>query len=92
MTSDLLPAALLALLLAIVSATAQMLPFGQADLLIRVPDPSHGSALLLAARSGATLISLPAPGFAVLHGDAAQVRAASGLAVVWKGRAACSTN
>ena len=92
MTSDLLPAALLAFLLAIVSATARMLPFGQADLLIRVPDASHVSALLLAARAGAALKSLPAPGFAVLHGDSAQIRAASGLAVIWKGKSPCSIN
>ena len=90
MNSDLLPAALLAFGLIVVSVTVRMLPFGSANLLVRVPDAQHGSALLLAARSNASLMSIPAPGFAVLRGDAASVRAASGLAVIWKGRAACS--
>ena len=87
---DLLPAAAIAALVTLSLATARLLPFGVATVLVRAADAA--TALRVAASADAALVGIPAPGFAVLHGDAARVRAAAGLAVQWKGSAPCSRN
>ena len=86
------PAAFIALVVVAGSITAQMLPQGQATLLVRVPPNLREAPLLAAARADAALVAIPAPGYAVLHGDAARIRSVSGLAVVWQGIATCSSS
>jgi hypothetical protein len=85
---DLFPAGLIAAATGAALAAGQCLPLGDATVLVRTP--SSQSALLLAARSGAALVGVPAPGFAVLHGDAARIRAAAGFTSLWQGQAPCS--
>ena len=87
---DLLPAATMSGIVLSVICGVQVLPFGTARLLVHVQGRDLGAALAVAARADAALVSAPAPGFAVVFGDAAHVRAALGLAVVWKGRPPCS--
>ena len=91
---DLVPAALLAGTVAAVLAGAELLPLGTATVLVRVaaaaPADQLATALAAAAAGDAALVSVPAPGFAVLHGDAARIRAALGLTVVWNGAAQCA--
>jgi hypothetical protein len=87
---DLIPSTALTLCVCATIAAAHVLPLGRATVLVRVPqDERH--ALLKAAESGAALVSLPAPGFAVLRGDAARIRAHLGLSVLWQGAAPCAT-
>ncbi len=69
---------------------AQLLPFGRTMLLVRVAGDGPGPALAAASVADAALVGMPAPGFAVVYGDASQVRRALGLAVRWKGSALCS--
>jgi hypothetical protein len=69
---------------------AHMLPFGCATVLARVPMGARGAALAAAA-SGASLVAIPSPGYAVLRGDAARIRAHLGLTVLWHGSAPCAT-
>ena len=90
--SDYAPATALAVLITTVLAGTQLLPVGRGMLLVRVPDGGAEGALAAAAWADATLVSTPAPGFAVLYGDASQVRRALGLAVTWKGLAPCLPN
>ena len=89
---DLAPAAVISLGVTMATLAAQLLPFGTATVLVRLADAAPASALRAAAGADAALVAIPAPGFAVLHGDAARVRAALGLAVLWKGRPPCSTS
>ncbi len=70
-------------------AGAHLVPLGRATVLVRVPR-SDSMAALKAAESGAALVSLPIPGFAVLRGDAARIRAHLGLTVLWQGVAPCA--
>ena len=88
--ADLLPAILIAAMTTGATTAMQLLPAGVATVLVRVADRSPAAALAIAAAADAALVSLPAPGFAVLHGDAARVRAAAGLAILWKGIPPCS--
>lgn len=88
---ELAPAALLAASVTAALAYAQLVPFGDAMVLVRVP-PRPEAALMAAAKAGAALVSTPAPGFAILHGDASRIRAVLGLAVTWQGRAPCSSS
>ena len=88
--AELAPAAFIALIVVAGSMAAQVMPMGQASLLVRVSPAIREAPLLAAARAGASLVAIPAPGYAVLHGDAAHIRAVSGLAVVWQGNAPCS--
>jgi hypothetical protein len=85
-----LPAATLAVFVVSVLCGMQLLPFGQSMLLVRVSGAGAEAALLGAARADAAFVDAPAPGFAVVYGDAAQVRSVFGLAVPWKGNAPCS--
>jgi hypothetical protein len=87
---DLIPAAAIAVATTAAVCAAQLLPFGQTMLLVRVPGDGTGPALVAASVADAALVGLPAPGFAVVYGDASQVRRALGLAVRWKGTASCS--
>ncbi len=87
---DLVPAASIAVAVTAVVCTAQILPFGRTMLLVRVPGDGTGPALVAASVADAALVGIPAPGFAVVYGDASQVRRALGLAVRWKGIASCS--
>ena len=90
-TSELVPAAAIAFLVTAGMCGAQLLPFGKAMLLVRTSlDPK--AALTAAAVAGAALVSVPAPGFAVLYGDASHMRGALGFAMPWKGAVPCSSN
>jgi hypothetical protein len=82
------PAALIALCAALVPATAALLPMGETMMVVRVaPD---GGAARAAAAAGAALVRVPAPGYAVLWGDAARARRALGLVADWKGIGPCT--
>ena len=87
---ELLPAAMLAGIVTVILCGVQLLPSGRTMLLVRVPVGGPRAALVAAAAADAALVSIPAPGFAVLYGDASHVRAALGLVIAWKGRASCS--
>ena len=88
--SDLIPAASIAVVVTAAVCAAQLLPFGRTMLLVRVPGDGLGPALAAASVADADLVAIPAPGFAIVYGDASQVRRALGLAVRWKGSALCS--
>ena len=81
--AEFLPAALIGVTVTLALAAAQLMPQGQATVLVRMPS-GRAAATPLAA-SHAALLSSPAPGYAVLHGDAARIRAAFGAAVLWRG-------
>ncbi len=87
--ADLFPAAGIGAFVSLSLAAAQVLPLGAATVLVRAPAPRD--AAIEAAVTGAELVAIPAPGFAVLRGDAARIRHWLGLAVVWRGGALCST-
>ncbi len=91
---DFAPAALIALTVTAALAGAELMPSGDATVLVRVPAGGSGApadaALRAAAAADAAFVGVPAPGFAVLHGDASRIRAALGLTTAWKGSAPCS--
>ncbi len=88
---DLVPAAMIAVCVTASLFAGQLFPFGQTLLLVRVPGVAAEAGLYAAAAADAAFVDRPAPGYAVLYGDASQVRRALGLAVAWKGLAPCST-
>jgi hypothetical protein len=88
--SEIIPAAGLALSVTAILCGLQLMPFGKGMLLVRVHGENPGSALMAAAIADAAFVSSPAPGFAVVYGEASKVRTALGLAVPWKGNAPCS--
>ena len=87
---EIIPAAGLALSVTAVLCGLQLMPFGEGMLLVRVHGDDPRSALRAAAMANAAFVSIPAPGFVVVYGEASKVRAALGLAVPWKGNAPCS--
>jgi hypothetical protein len=87
---DLIPAAMLALTVTAILCGAQLLPLGKTMLLVRVANEGTEAALTAAAEADAAFVSIPAPGFAILYGEASRVRGALDLAVLWKGTALCS--
>lgn len=89
--SALIPAAMIALSVTAATAGAQLVPSGEATVLVRVSSGTPEAALAAAASADAALVRIPAAGFAVLHGNASHIRTALGLAVVWQGAAACSS-
>lgn len=88
---DLVPAALLAFVVTVAIAASRLLPFGDAIVLVRLADTTPAAALAAAAAADAMLVDIPAPGFAVLHGDASHIRASTGLAALWTGSASCAS-
>lgn len=88
--SEVIPAAGLALSVTAILCGLQLMPSGTGMLLVRVHGEESRSALMAAAMADAAFVSIPAPGFAVIYGEASKVRTALGLAVLWKGNASCS--
>jgi hypothetical protein len=88
----LVPASLLALLATAALALVQLVPMGQATVLVRLTSAEPLAALTAAALSDAVLLEIPLAGFAVLRGDAARIRAVAGLAVAWRRNAPCSSS
>jgi|GEM_PF-4093448 len=88
--ADLLPAVALMLMIVGMITGLQLMPYGRKMLLVRLHDADPQSALKAAAMAQAAFVGSPAPGFAIVYGQAARVRAALGLAVVWKGNGLCS--
>jgi hypothetical protein len=86
----LLPSAAIAFGVTSVLCAAELLPFGKATVLVRLSLTTSEAGLIAAARSGAAYVGSPAPGYAVLYGDAARIREAAGLAVRWKGYGPCA--
>jgi len=80
---DLAPALVLALFTVGATAAARLRPGGEGPVLVR----ADGGA---AWPPGAALVDLPAPGFAVLRGDLAAIRAAFGPAVPWRAASPCA--
>jgi hypothetical protein len=89
--SEVAPAVLIGLFLTMSVVISQLMPLGDVSVLVHLPDTAPSAALAAAAAADATLVMTPSPGFAVLHGDAAGIRAALGLTVLWKGKTPCST-
>jgi hypothetical protein len=89
--SEVAPAVLIGLFLTTSVIISQLMPLGEASVLVHLSDKAPNSALAAAAAADATLVVIPSPGFAVLHGDAARIRAVLGMTIVWKGKAPCST-
>ena len=88
--SEIIPASGLALSVIATLCGLQLMPFGKGMYLVRVDGEDPGSALMAAATANAALVSNPAPGFAVVYGEASEVRTALGLALPWKGNPPCS--
>ncbi len=88
--SEIIPAAGLALSVTTILCGLQLMPSGIGMLLVRVHGDDARSALMAAAMADAAFVSSPAPGFAVVYGEASKVRTALGLAVPWKVNAPCS--
>lgn len=89
--SEVAPAVLIGLILTTSVVISQLMPWGEASVLVHLPDKAPSSALAAAAAADATFVMTPSPGFAVLHGDAARIRAVLGMTILWKGKAPCST-
>jgi len=89
-TRDFVPAMAIAVLVTAALAGAMLFPVGKTILLVRLPQEGVAAALTAAALADVVFVSIPAPGYAVLYGEASQVRRALGLAVPWKGNALCS--
>jgi hypothetical protein len=87
---EVVPAASVSLLVTGALVAAQLLPAGEGTVLVRVAPDEGVAALRAAAAADARLVAIPAPGFAVLYGDAARIRRTLGLAVAWKGQAPCT--
>ena len=88
--SQFAPAGLIALVVTIPLALAQLVPMGDATVLVRVP--VNPDAVQAYAHAGALLMTVPAPGYAVLHGDAGRIRAQFGLATLWNGFTQCMSS
>jgi hypothetical protein len=76
------PAGLIGLIAVLPSLALRVLPTGPATVLVRT-GAEPGAAADVAVRSGAVLMSVPAPGYAVLTGDGSRIRTVTGLAVQW---------
>ena len=87
---DLVPALTIAASAAAALCAAELLPFGKTMLLVRLPREGVEAALTAAAKADAAFVGIPAPGYAVIYGEASQVRGALGLAVPWKETKLCS--
>ena len=87
---ELSPAAALALFVMVAIFGLQLHPFGKGLFLVRAHDRTPRSALMAAADARGALVGIPAPGFAIIYGEAAKIRAALGLTVLWKGNAGCT--
>lgn len=87
---DAAPAAGMTFLVLAAIAFSRLVPMGEALVLVRVPGVNAAEVLAITNEAEATLVSRPAPGFAVVFGDAARIRARLGAAVLWKGVSACS--
>ena len=78
------PATLLAASVITVLAAAPIFPMGTRTVLVR-------AAADAALPADVSFVSTPAPGYTVLHGDAAQIRSVFGFTVGWEGGPPCST-
>jgi hypothetical protein len=85
------PAALMGLFVTVGVLVSRFAPLGDVSVLVRLSDKTSNSAFVAAATTDAALVLIPSPGFAVLHGDGARIRAALGVTILWKGSAPCST-
>lgn len=90
--SEILPAAGVALSVTVILCVVQLVPFGEGMCLVRVDPTDPGTAFLAAARAHVAIVNRPAPGFAVVYGQASTIRSAFGLAVPWKGKVLCSAS
>ena len=86
----LVPAMIIAVSAAAALCAAELLPFGKTILLVRLSTEGVGAALAAAANADSAFVGIPAPGYALVYGEASQVRGALGLAVSWKGPNLCS--
>ena len=91
-TSEIIPAAGLALFVTAILCGLQLMPVGYGMLLVRFDSKDPSSVLVAASTADAEFVSIPAPGFAVVYGEASKVRAALGLAMSWEGNVPCSPN
>ena len=82
----------LALCLATTSAVvaARLLPEGYGPVLVHLGPSGLAGALAAPGMEDVALIDTPAPGYAVLWGEAARIRSALGLTISWQGNAPCS--
>jgi hypothetical protein len=85
-----LPALALASVVTLVLAWARLEPYGTANMLVRLPSSRPDAAIVAASVADAALMAIPAPGFAVLRGDASKIRHAIRFAVGWEGAAGCA--
>lgn len=87
---DLLPALAMSLVATIAITASRLLPSGDGLVLVRLGPSGFSGALDAPDMADIALVDLPAPGFAVLRGDAAQIRSVFGAGLRWKGNAPCS--
>jgi hypothetical protein len=88
--SELIPAVGLALFVMTFLCGLQIFPVGNKMLLVRVRNDEARSVLMMAGMADVALVAIPAPGLAVVYGEASKVRTAFGLAITWNGNAPCS--
>jgi hypothetical protein len=86
----LVPAMIIAVSAAAALCAAELLPFGRTMLLVHLSSEGVEAALAAAATADAAFVGIPASGYALIYGEASQVRGALGLAVHWKGTDLCS--
>lgn len=84
------PAGLIGLLAVFPPIAMRVWPMGPATVLVRT-GAEPGAAAREAARSGSVLMSIPAPGYAVMSGDASRIRTVGGFAVRWDQPLLCRT-
>ena len=89
---DLLPSAALALSVTLAIAGSQLLPGDDAPVLVRLGDAGIERLFADPVLQDVALVDTPAPGFAVLKGDAGRIRSSLGLTVAWNGKTPCSPN
>lgn len=86
---DLIPALTLAFLVTTGIAAGRLLPQGDMPVLVHVGSSGLANAFQKPGMADVLLVGLPAPGFAILKGNAAKIRAALGLTISWQGRVPC---
>ncbi|MBK1658192.1 hypothetical protein [Paracraurococcus ruber] len=87
---DTLPALALCVLATAALGLSRLAPAGDGPALVRLGPAGLARLAQDPALAEIRLLDLPAPGLALLRGDGARIRAAFGLALIWKGGRPCS--
>ena len=88
--AEIIPAAVFFIFITLIIFGIQLMPFGKGMFVIRIDKSNSKSALMADVMADISFVSIPAPGFVVVYGEASKLRGAFGLVTPWKGNAPCS--